>query len=232
VSGDAVSGAWDQAALVMKQGSAQAWAYLALEPDGDYLVASIPLAYYEVGAAEGALAMLVYILDAQSGAVLQASYYLVTEGGAGELFPSPGAGIAPVVPVVDASGDVAWQVTAESAFDPAQAIDFAREPLPDGTSAYATLTVSDFGDHQDSVYTTFTVGIGAAATCEQCYAEQCASEDAACSATPACLDLWACAGACADQACLDTCAATYPGGIAGYNAVVLCVQDHCADVCL
>jgi|GEM_PF-267011 len=266
VAGDAVGASWDLGVLTLSQDGATAFAYLGLEAEGAYLNASIPFAYTAPGAAEARLALLYYVLEAATGTVVQATYYVVSDGGYGELFPEVGSTLAPVVPIVGTDGQATWAPTSEVAFDPLREIASELAPLPDGTTVYASLTAADFGGNGDTVYATATLGgacqpacggaecgddgcggscgacpggtacnAGACEptgqTCEQCAGSACPVEQAACNANPACVTLATCIFGCADQPCIDACAASSPGGIDDYNTWIGCVTTACADAC-
>lgn len=266
VAGDEVGGTWDLTVLTLSQDGHTAFAYLGLEVEGAYLIATIPFAYTVPGAAEAQLALLYYVLEAATGDVVQATYYAVTDGGYGELYPVAGSTLAPIVPVAGADGGVSWAPTSDQAFDPLREIASDVAPLPEGSYVYASLTVSDFGGHTDTVYATATLGGGcqpacggaecgadgcggscgscaagstcnagtceaSGQTCDQCAASACPSEQATCNANPACVALATCIFGCADQPCIDACAAASPGGVNDYTTWITCVSAVCADAC-
>ena len=71
------------------------------------------------------------------------------------------------------------------------------------------------------------------ATCIGCaIVGDCADETAACQGSQECIDFVTCIDPCADQACVDACAALYPNGATLYNDVVSCVVcEQCPVSC-
>jgi hypothetical protein len=84
-------------------------------------------------------------------------------------------------------------------------------------------------------------GATACTTCqdtELAAAGCCGGEATKCGGNAQCVALNTCLGSCADQACVDKCAAASPNGIADYNALVDCLfgdgvstTGSCGTVC-
>lgn len=151
--GDSSTGSWDMDALVLSQGANQSYAYLGQEVAGNTIKASIPFSYYATTATtDPDLVLLVLVADATNGAILQSTYYLVTQAGLGQLYPAAGAEIVPLAPVIKGSGSAEWMELSQVGFDPGAAISYGFEVLPTSTEAYASLEVADFGGNGDYVY--------------------------------------------------------------------------------
>ena len=80
-----------------------------------------------------------------------------------------------------------------------------------------------------------SISLGSSA-CDQCVVGYCMAECTACADNPSCVDLVACAGACApdDQGCLLQCGIQNPGGIGEANAFAGdagCVRENCSVEC-
>jgi hypothetical protein len=65
--------------------------------------------------------------------------------------------------------------------------------------------------------------------CDECLKQECCESLSAC--TGQCTQLLTCFNSCVGDDCADTCAALYPGGIAGVNEIYDCMALDCADSC-
>lgn len=146
-------GAWDLSILVMVQGESYGYAYYSVQYEGEYVRASIPLAYESPTQGEQ-IAFLSYILD-QQGNALQATYYLLTEAGYGELYPEPGSTIYPLLQVTDGN-TTDWQVAGDG-IDPNAEFMFDVIYLQQGATAYVQLNALDYAGNGDFVYYTGTL---------------------------------------------------------------------------
>ena len=91
------------------------------------------------------------------------------------------------------------------------------------TSAQATTSTTSGGGTCDAS--------GDCGTCGNCaLSGQCQSAVNACNADQNCNALLGCLQNCADQTCADACAAQYPGGQAGYTALITCVICNACPV--
>jgi hypothetical protein len=62
-------------------------------------------------------------------------------------------------------------------------------------------------------------------------ASSCRHTYEACKADASCMAYSACAGACADQACVDACGAANPSGAARYGRLLRCWACRCPTAC-
>ncbi|MBI5533083.1 MAG: hypothetical protein HY898_10225 [Deltaproteobacteria bacterium] len=72
-------------------------------------------------------------------------------------------------------------------------------------------------------------GSGGASSCQTCMDGQCGNEMKSCNQD--CSSLLSCAFACSDNACVSSCANQYPNGVQGAQAVINCMNGHCAQPC-
>ncbi len=74
-------------------------------------------------------------------------------------------------------------------------------------------------------------GGGGGDECEGCIEAQCMSEAQACGTNGQCASLLDCIFECEDDACMESCASTYPEGVEPLNAYLGCVQSKCGAAC-
>jgi hypothetical protein len=157
------SGFYDLTSLKITDGEDTAYAYLTLNRGDDESVYSVdvPMAYYENSDDEEYDDVLLSLnIDAESGDVLDETYYVYDEesGGYGELEPSEDGIIVPEVLQIDANGDEVWQPTTDvGLFADLESLDYELEPVPSGTKLQLDLTVYDYGDNSDTVSAVVTV---------------------------------------------------------------------------
>jgi hypothetical protein len=65
--------------------------------------------------------------------------------------------------------------------------------------------------------------------CDECLKQECCESLSAC--TGQCMQLLSCSQSCFDDACADSCALQYPGGVEGVNGIYDCMVLDCADSC-
>ncbi len=157
------SGFYDLTSLKLTDGEDSAYAYLTLNRGEDDSVysADVPMAYYENSDDEEADDVLLSLtLDAESGDVIDATYYLYDErtGGYGELEPADDGIIVPEVLEIDANGDEVWQPTTDvGLWADLDSLDYELEPVASGTKLHLDLTVYDYGDNSDTTSAVITV---------------------------------------------------------------------------
>lgn len=157
------SGFYDLTSLKLTDGEDSAYAYLTLNRGEDDSVysADVPMAYYENSDDQEADDVLLSLtLDAESGDVIDATYYLYDEqtGGYGELEPAEDGIIVPEVLEIDANGDEVWQPTTDvGLWADLDSLDYELEPVPSGTKLHLDLTVYDYGDNSDTTSAVITV---------------------------------------------------------------------------
>ena len=230
-----VGGTWNAAVLMMQQGAMSSYCYLsANEAEGGYVELVIPIAYAAPGWSGDQMVLLEYVLD-PAGNLVQETYYLVTEGGLGELYPAAGATMKPLVLLVASDGSSEWSYVDDNAFDPFGQIDFDWESLPDGTTVYVEVDVVDFGGHSDYVYWSGPLGGGTACVpaCggAQCGSDGCGGTCGSCAAGQTCSD-GQCSGGGTGDPCQDclatTCGAETQACMANPSCVAL---DECLGAC-
>ncbi|XXF76871.1 clostripain-related cysteine peptidase [Myxococcaceae bacterium GXIMD 01537] len=150
---------WNYKALKLTQGTSSGFAYLSLEVEDDGQVsATMPFHYYERFGAAAQFAVRVLLLDA-SGNVTQDSYFLISEGGFGALFPVEGSVLQPLVQVYDAATDRStFQVlsSGDARFDATKPIGISFERLLSGTQVFGILNIEDYSGEGDQVYNVVT----------------------------------------------------------------------------
>ena len=67
--------------------------------------------------------------------------------------------------------------------------------------------------------------------CGDCATAVCCSELAQCASGTSCGDLVVCMQSCADQACFDQCEASFPAGVAAFDALQSCISASCSAEC-
>ncbi len=68
--------------------------------------------------------------------------------------------------------------------------------------------------------------------CVACVIDQCSNSHVACHANAECYVLEGCVGDCdGDEACIDTCLATYPNGVPEFNLFSICAVQKCSTSC-
>jgi hypothetical protein len=68
--------------------------------------------------------------------------------------------------------------------------------------------------------------------CTMCLKGKCCDDLNACAADPDCLALLDCVGQCADQACINMCAAQHPNGLNTITPLLQCTQTTCGTECM
>lgn len=151
LNGSQALGSWGANALVISQGSSSSYAYLGEAVSGTNIQAGIPFSYVETGSQAGLPVLLSMTIDSSTGSILQYTFYLVTEGGVGQLYPQPGSAIYPILMQIDQSGQSQW-VPTEVAFDPTIPLSFNMQTIEAGTNVYLELDAYDYGGNADYVY--------------------------------------------------------------------------------
>jgi hypothetical protein len=150
VDADLVSSTYDLTVLVAEQGTISDYAYLALEDEGGFLVAVIPFVYTAPGGpADFCQLRLVFDRD---GNLVSQTYYLLTDGGPGELTPEPGSTLKTVLYVLPNGGSGSWVESSGIELDATQPIDFSLYDLAPGQTIDLTLEVSNFAGDGDYVF--------------------------------------------------------------------------------
>jgi hypothetical protein len=147
-----VEGSWDTTALVISQGSEAAYGYVSVELAGDeYVSATVPFEYVAPGAVESEMCLLTYVFDL-SGNVVQATFYVLSDAGPGEMNPEDGSELYPLLLVVDGGGNMSYERSG-GPFDPMdESLALSTELLPDGTLIEVDLVVEDFAGNAGAVY--------------------------------------------------------------------------------
>ena len=70
-----------------------------------------------------------------------------------------------------------------------------------------------------------------AAACGACMNNSCCSQQTSCAYSQDCIDLINCVISCTTDACVNTCANTYPNGVDPYNSLGTCYSDYCTTDC-
>lgn len=149
-----VEGSWNLTALKLTQGLKSGYAYMSLELNASGgFSAVIPFAYFESSAAQGQYALRTLLFDS-SGAVTQDTFYVESEGGFGEMYAVPGALLLPLVQIVDANGNAAFDVLTDgdARFDATQPISMSFERLSSGTNSFGILSIEDYAGNGDQAY--------------------------------------------------------------------------------
>jgi len=68
-------------------------------------------------------------------------------------------------------------------------------------------------------------------TCGECLSKSCCTQWKACDKNPECLDLYQCAGACEDDACVEACVQKFPNGVKAVIATGDCRKAKCSTEC-
>jgi hypothetical protein len=144
-----VSAEWDGTFLVISQGSMNAVGFYTVEITDNRLATMIPFGYVAPNSMTVEYVLLTYVYEFETGNE-QTTYYLITEGGPGELLPEPGSQLYPLVVQADASG-ASWVTSAEQPFDGGAPIDLSLQPVPSGTMVFLQLDVQNFGGQGDYV---------------------------------------------------------------------------------
>jgi len=71
----------------------------------------------------------------------------------------------------------------------------------------------------------------ASPTCDGCFHMKCCADGDACPASGSCGALGRCQSKCADQACMDACAAAYPGSGYALDRLYRCLEVQCSAEC-
>lgn len=153
-----VDGYFDLTALKITDGEDTAYAYISLteaEDQGAYTV-DVPMAYYESGTLEGEYQdiLLSLTLDAESGDILDATYYVYDDesGTYGELDADPAALLVPEVLTIGADGQEIWEPTTDvGIYADLDTLDYELEDLEVGTALQLDLTITDFGGNTDTI---------------------------------------------------------------------------------
>lgn len=135
-------------------------AYLSLtfDEEAGLAHASVPFDYLDPTTEAVSPVDLAIVLDAETGDVLQETYYTADEegGGYGELTADPEGLISPVVLVFGQDGSVEWQTFGDVAlFADLPSLQYDLASLEVGTEIYVDLVVTDFGGNQTIASTTF-----------------------------------------------------------------------------
>lgn len=144
-----VEARWDGTFLKISQNGVDAVGFYSVQITGNVLSTTIPFGYVAPGSMTVDTVYLTYTLDLDSGAE-QTTFYLLTEGGPGELLPESGSQLYPLVLQVNAQG-ASWATSVNQPFDGGQAIELALDPVPSGTTVYFQLDVQNFGGQGDYV---------------------------------------------------------------------------------
>jgi hypothetical protein len=118
-----VTGVWYLDASFVAQGDNAGYCYVSLEDRDGQLVAGIPFWYAEPGG-EGANVVMQVVIDPQTGAALQSTFYVESGALWSELSPAPGPYLWPVVYVPNQAGEFEGVLSTEAGFDPTRN-DFA-----------------------------------------------------------------------------------------------------------
>lgn len=154
---------YDLTALKLTDGEDEAYAYISLfEGDSEDIYAvDVPMAYYESQDDEEYDDVLLSLsIDAESGDVIDETYYVYDEesGGYGELDVAEGGIIVPEVLKIDAEGNEVWEPTSDvGLWADLESLDYELEPIPSGTQLQLDLTVYDYGDNSDTISARITV---------------------------------------------------------------------------
>jgi hypothetical protein len=152
-------GIYDLTVLTLSDGEDETFAYLSLTIDEEQGVATVdvPMAYYspeDVGGETYQDVLLTLTLDAESGDILNETYYTYDEelGTYGELTAEPEGVIVPEVLSIDAEGNETWEPTSDvGLFADLPNLQYDLKPLDPGTALYVELSVTDFGGNSDAV---------------------------------------------------------------------------------
>jgi hypothetical protein len=149
VEGNVVEARWDGSFLKISQFGVDAVGFYSVDITNNVLSTSIPFGYIAPGSMNVDYVQLTYSLDLETGAE-QTTYYLITEGGPGELIPEYGSQLYPLVIAVDQNG-ASWAASTEEPFEGGDAIELALDPVPSGTTVFLQLNVESFGGQGDYV---------------------------------------------------------------------------------
>lgn len=155
VVGTSVEARWDGSFLKISQNGVDAVGFYTVDISENRLSTSIPFGYIAPGSMNMDYVLLTYTLNLETGEE-QTTYYLITDGGPGELLPEAGSELYPLVLVANAQG-ASWQTSVTSPFDGGAAIDLALQPVPSGTTVFLELDVQNFGGQSDYVAFTGTM---------------------------------------------------------------------------
>ena len=154
---------YDLTSLKISDGEDSAYAYISLTQGDteDVYSIDVPMAYYEnQDDEEYDDVLLTLSIDAESGDVLNETYYLYDErtGGYGELEAAEDGIIVPEVLKIDADGNEVWEPTTDvGLYADLESLEYDLEPVPSGTKLQLDLTVYDYGDNSDTVSSVVTV---------------------------------------------------------------------------
>lgn len=154
-----VTGQWDLSVLRIAQGNVAGFVYLSVAVEqGNYLSASLPFAYLRPGSQQPETVLLRYVFDPQ-GNVVQASYYLITEAGPGELTPEPGSTMYPLIfaASVNDPNDAGWGYGTDQPLDATRQFDITPQALGAGASIYVELNAANISGAGDYVYVVGTL---------------------------------------------------------------------------
>ncbi len=155
VGSGTVVGSWDYSAVKLSQGSRSGYAYLSLAPTANGEVSvTMPLSYHETaGGSAGQFAVRMLLINSSS-TVTQDNYYLISDGGFGQLYPVPGSVLKPLVQIYDSNTDTSYfdVVSAtDASFDATQPIGIGFERLARGTQVFGILNIADYSGNGDQV---------------------------------------------------------------------------------
>lgn len=151
LDGDVVFATWGLGGLYMQQGDVGSWAYSSFsQVDETHSQLGIPMGYAEPGDDALGFALLAYLFEGD--ALLQSTYYLFeNDGGVGELDPTAGSALVPLLQVVDGNGAVSWEPGIDAGFDATAGYDVTWEQLGAGVNVFMALTTVDYAGRGDFV---------------------------------------------------------------------------------
>lgn len=151
-----VTGAYDQTALAMSDGDKTIYAYLdiAADPEGDFVTATVPLAYYAQGVTDTYEDVALSLTLDADGLVLSEQYYAFNEaaGTYGAFTPDDQGTIVPQLRLAYTDGTEEWLPTDDTPIKAKLAnIKYGPERLADDIPLHLRLTMSDYGGHTATV---------------------------------------------------------------------------------
>jgi hypothetical protein len=142
-------GTWRRRFLVLEQNGTTAYAYASVLPLGEYEEVAVPLVYRSANQGE-VIAYLMLIFDG-SQRVISSTYYVISEGGFGELYPESGSQLDPIALLLSGN-DVSWVATSAVPFDATMPVGARFESAAAGTRYYLELQATDVQGNLDFVY--------------------------------------------------------------------------------
>lgn len=146
-----VVGAWDGSLLTLTQGDTTGFGYVDATLNGSIGTLGIPFSYEAFPGATAEYVLLNYVYDADTGATLELTYYVIGENAVGELLPEPGSTLTPLLLVVS-GGSSDWAAGSDAPFDAAQPIDLGTTTIQTGAEVYLELDAENIAGQADYVY--------------------------------------------------------------------------------